>query len=758
MKKLNIKKIISASLALLLVSCAFSACSSAPAAPLESGVSLKGAPASFTTAIPFDGSEDHDGYEKIAETAALKLFFNFKEEAIEVHNKENGYIWSSLTNWEAHGQAAPNPRQSSMTGSLFGIVFCDIKANEGKTDRVYSKIEGHEKTVSKITGGIEITYKFDLLNMTIVLEIMLDDSGLRMRFPSDKIKEGTRNLLMALELLPGFGASTHNDTGYILFPDGSGGLLRYENYNNRPGNLTTKSMGVYGPYDAYITEYFARTGIIGNDYYPPYDASLPVYGVKLGGDAFLAYVTDGTALTKVNVSPEGYIVPFNRAAFEFQYRETFEIILSNITAGNSANIKKGQKVPKERTTQDFEAGFVFLTGDKANYSGMAQAYRDYLLKSGGLNKAAKPTADLSLSLFCGITEQQILMNKYIPMTTFSQAQDIVSDLLDKGASSLDVTLNGWAKNGYGDFVSMWPADGKLGGNKELESLLTWGRQNGISLFAQVDPQLAEEGKSSFSVRNDTIYAANGLPLVDDFWAELHLMQPYSAATRINELNRSMAPFEGLGLAFNGIGRYTYAHYGTDIKATREQTAEQWAGVLKRTKDTGIPLAVEYGNQYSLPYASRVYDVPTETSGTNISDEQVPFYQMVIHGSIPYTSNPGNLFYDEQLGKLKWIEFGCIPHFELTYERAGQLKFTMYNQLYTSYYADWTGAAAELYKEFNGKLAGTWDAYMLSHTRLSPTLVRIVYSSGKTVYINYGGNEETVDEITVAAMDYTVVPS
>ena len=53
-----------------------------------------------------------------------------------------------------------------------------------------------------------------------------------------------------------------------------------------------------------------------------------------------------------------------------------------------------------------------------------------------------------------------------------------------------------------------------------------------------------------------------------------------------------------------------------------------------------------GNAYALPYADQIVNVPMESSHFNIVDETVPFYQMVIHGSIDYAGSPINL-HDEQ---------------------------------------------------------------------------------------------------------------
>lgn len=721
-----------------------------------------------STAVKWDQSEDHDGYQKVAETQALKLFYNEEQDAVEIHNKASGTIWSSLTDWEPYGLkvvndegtvTTPNPLQNSYTGSMIGLVFTDVKANEGKLNWAYSKLEPNTRQVSKIDNGVSIAYDFSKLKIQITVEITLDDSGLKVRIPNDKIVEEERNLLMSVELLPGFGASTHQDEGYILYPDGCGGLLRYENYNNRPNTMNTIAWGVYGVYSSHVYDYFPAVGISANLYTPAkYEATMPVFGVKKGDDAYVAYISQGAAQTKINISPEGYKVPFNRACFEVQYRDTFDIILSNISAGNSSDTKKGVKVDKERWAQDYELHYNFLNGDEANYSGMAQSYRAYLLETEQLNQVAQAKTPLMLDLFCGVTEYQMLFDKFISMTTFDQAQEIMQELIDLGVDSQKVTLKGWAKGGYGQYSNLWPAASDLGGKSGLKDLFNFSKDKGLSLFVQSNPIYAFKEDGGFNIRTDTVYAGNNLPFTDDE-SESYLIDPTTASTRLLSLQQKLgglSDLENVGMSLDGVAKYVYANYRTDARKTRSQTAAVWSQLLDDLKSNGSPISVQYGNQYALSYADMLYEVPIENSKTNVGDETVPFVQMVLHGSIPYTANAGNLFYDDELQKLQWIEYGCAPYFELTYQRASELKYTNYNQLYTSYYGDWIDTAAAIYKEFNENLAGTWDSAMIEHTRLSSTLVRIRYESGKTVYINYNDAPAEADGQTIPARDYLVV--
>ena len=703
---------------------------------------------------PLDSSEDYDGFAKVGETDALKLFYNKDNDVIEVHNKQSGYVWSSMVDWEGYGYEKPNPIQKATTGSMFAIVYTDIVSNEGKLNIVYTNNEPSKRSFELLENGISLKYEFTMLKMTVVLNITLDGDELELSFPSKDIEEGSRNLLMALQLMPAFGASNHQDSGYILYPDGCGALLRYENYNNRPNNLNSLTWGAYSAYDCDIEDYFLSSGII-KDYVsaaPKYEATMPVFGVKKGDDGYLAYATLGDAQSKIDVGPEGYIVDFNRACFEFQYRNTFEIAMSNITAGSSSNTKEGLKVDKKRMNQDYSVRYHFLSGEDANYSGMAKTYRAYLLENGMLANTASSTVPLALDLFCGITEDRMLIDKFISMTTFDQAEDISQELLDAGVTSQSITLKGWAKNGYGIFPSPQSAAGQLGGNSGLSALMKYATNNNLQLFAQVNPTLAMSSNSGFMVRSDAVYKGNTLAFSDKT-GTYYLLSPMAVSKQLMKLNNKLQSLGSIGLSLDGMTRYVYEDYKEDAASMRTATTATWQDILSSLSG---PIAAETGNQYALAYADRLYNIPTSSSLTNISDEEVPFYQMVVHGSISYSSNAGNLFYDRQLQKLQWIEFGCMPYFELAYKSADQLKYTTYNRLYTSYYKDWIDDAVSIYKEFNTTLASIWDCAMTEHTRLSEDLVKITYENGTVIYINYGDAPASADGNKIPAKDYIVI--
>jgi len=142
----------------------------------------------------------------------------------------------------------------------------------------------------------------------------------------------------------------------------------------------------------------------------------------------------------------------------------------------------------------------------------------------------------------------------------------------------------------------------------------------------------------------------------------------------------------------------------------------------------------------------------------VVDEAIPFYQMILHGSVYYTTDPENLFYDTQRQFLQWIETGAIPYYILTYRRSENLAYTNYNHLFTSFYEDWIDVAADRYHELNREFGAFFHLDMVDHVRLAENVVRVTYADGSHIYLNYAEEPVSIGGLSIDGLDYLVVAS
>ena len=72
-----------------------------------------------------------------------------------------------------------------------------------------------------------------------------------------------------------------------------------------------------------------------------------------------------------------------------------------------------------------------------------------------------------------------------------------------------------------------------------------------------------------------------------------------------------------------------------------------------------------GFAYMMPYADVVLNAPLYRQRLlDMTDETVPFYQLVFHGYAAYAGAPLNLSYDFETDLLRLIEYGGTPYFQL----------------------------------------------------------------------------------------------
>ena len=81
------------------------------------------------------------------------------------------------------------------------------------------------------------------------------------------------------------------------------------------------------------------------------------------------------------------------------------------------------------------------------------------------------------------------------------------------------------------------------------------------------------------------------------------------------------------------------------------------------------------NSYILPYVDAVTDIPVYSSGFTVTDKDIPFYQMVIHGVVPYSSKPINASSNTDLTFMRALAAGSDLNYDMIYEDADELTET-----------------------------------------------------------------------------------
>ncbi len=543
-----------------------------------------------------------------------------------------------------------------------------------------------------------------------------------------------------IELLPNLGAAGDYEDGYVFYPDGSGALT-YSTPNH--GQST----------EVYETSIYSDTTVDmswenNRDSTGLKRMMLPVYGSKKNNQAFLAIIEEGDTDASICLLPSGNSVNLNRINSKFTYRTAVQITSSSEYSTGLATIFE-----KNALDVSPRVKYTFLNGREytPDYSGMANAYRDYLIENGQLKKS-KLLSDkmpLALDFITGTWKSMLFYNSYVSISSFAEIQSVVEELNAAGISDLLLYLDGWEKTTY---PSTFKLPSGTGGKAGLESLMTTLRNNGGEIFLNSDVMDADTLTRSISESRLALGSDSRIYEHDSWWYKL--FSPGYIRDNMQTVVSGTSKLGNPGLALHGMGTLIYSDYNTRYNTRRADCADIWSGVYQTLEDNGIPTATYGGNKYLLNVADWLRDIPMSSSGYTFSDESVPFYQMVVHGSIPYSAKPFNHFYDQEKEKLQTIEYGCIPMYKLTYNDSSTLR-KLFND-FTTPYADAKDSILETYQEFSGKLASLTTKYMVAHERLTDDVVRVEYSDGTLLYINYADAPYTTDTgVTIPAKDYVI---
>jgi len=212
-----------------------------------------------------------------------------------------------------------------------------------------------------------------------------------------------------------------------------------------------------------------------------------------------------------------------------------------------------------------------------------------------------------------------------------------------------------------------------------------------------------------------------------------------------------------GLSLRDLGDQLNSDFNRANVINREQAKEVVMKQLEQVRSSDASLLVEGGNSYASPYARHIVDAPVSNSGFNITDEAVPFFQLVYHGFVQYTGQAWNMADDQDshVQMLRAIETGSAPYYTWFYADPSAIKLTSFDALYSADYRRWIEESAERYKELRNVLQDVQNQTIVKHEKLSKGVYQTTYEKGKTVIVNYNDAAVEWNGTRVAAKSYWV---
>lgn len=685
-----------------------------------------------TTEYVPDGSKDTK-----LENEQYELVLEDNYSGMVLKNKENGEIWSSKPTEEHFDFESLNPLWQKKASSLFQIGYTNILSGLGVI--VNSPLLQMDYTAKGYVDGETLYVSYDLQQPAIrlTLAFTLEEDGFRIRVPYEGIEEyGDSFSLVTISVLPFMAGATDMADGYYLYPDGSGALMEFQDISHV--GVSSYSYDIYGDiedYEQFATEFDATVPSV----------MLPVYGVNIEDRGYVAVVSEGEADSRITVSCSTSVIPLNSIYSEFVYRRGFEDsrIKTSTVMSYAGEIIEGDK----------EIYYRFMENGNTDYNAMAQNYRNYLYEDCDIHAQSKGFP-LMLDILMGIEEEGLVYDEFKEVTDFEEAMVMIQEL-DSQINDMNVNLKGYTKNGYQSEPLQFSVNGTIGGKKGFEKLLTKAKELEIPVTLDVNVINAWDKQGRFSNRTDIVYLGNFAALTNQE-EDLFILSPEIAAKKLRTYVDKAKSYDFAGYSVSGMGQMLAYNYNEGHRFSSQDTKGIWTELLQELKNDGNKLVSEGGNQYVLAYADCVKAIPTEDQAYRFSTKSVPFYQLVVHGMVGYTGEAGNLTGNLEQTKLKWVEYGYLPYFELTYDGSEELMYTAYNELFTSDYANWKADVVAIYNELYDAIGFLSDVQMVSHECLATDFYCVTYADGTKVYVNYTENQKKADGVAIAPMDYIVV--
>lgn len=688
----------------------------------------------------------------IAENNKFELFMDQANGQIVVRNKATGQEWLG----------APAAPEKTPPNSM-KVISNPININYTKGKEVVATTPEKEKATAvfePIEQGVRMSYDIASLGLKLAVEYRLTDEGFDLKIPFSSIEERSDVKLTSIELLPFFDAALTTDEGALFIPDGSGSLLRFK--MEKPTNFDFYSEFIYGGDHAFQTKVYEKVGALRFETVsktPREKIALPVFGSYKKNHAFLGIVTEGASDAKINAYPAGIRnIGLYRISSEFIYRNNDVIFV-----GNSGEIPMTEKALIEG---DRSIRYILLQGEQANYAGMAASYREYLIDEGSLKTAQGEDAKMQLRIFGGVVRDEIIGSTFVDMTTFEEARLVIDEFLSKGNSSFEVTYEGWSNDGVlGNQPDHFPAASELGGNKELTKLAAYLKTKNIPLYLEANYVKPFSDSDAVKASRDAIRGMNKevmkvyKPYVTTRQHSRELYYLLKPDLVFNSFIRKEAnAYAKLGVAgvhLKYMGELIYSDHDDFPAFRRSQTIETWQNSLDLMKEKTGHASVDYGMAYTFGHIDRIEGVPLDTSHFTYMDEAIPFYQMVVHGYIPYTSKPANLVDDARVYSLQLLEFGALPSFEVTYKPSSELKRTLIDDLFNTSYDHVLNTDAAAINEIADQLIQLADQKMINHEILQPKVNRTTYENGTQIIVNYNVKDVVIDGQTISGFGYSI---
>ncbi len=694
-----------------------------------------------------------------AENDRLLLEYDTVESQIILTDKLTGEVWRSTPDDIAQDKRATGVNKINRQSDLI-VQYHNTSYVANQVNSYTGAIKKGDFTWELIDSGVAIRYYFPKQGFVIPVEYVLEEDCLAASILSDRIEEAVwedpdtdpekKQTIMSISLLPFMGAGAADDEGYLILPDGSGALVHF---NNGRSSAAIYQQDVYGRDDT-LSVRRAATSI--------YDANMPIFGIVRNGRALLAVAENGDFQAQLNAMTNGQLTGYSNAYFAVQY-----IFMEANTIMPSSAHSTDVALPTNtfRDMGKFTVRYYPLAAENATYVDVAMAYR---AKLGLQDRPAEDAAPVQLEMIASIPSIDTFLG--VPyesvrvLTSYEDAAKALQDMQAAGVDKMNLRYVGWSNQSVrGKLVTSLALDRRLGGKNGFATLQNAAKDTNAAMTLAVDlVNIYEDGNGYWSL----FAAANSVnstsKQMSEFLQSTGYQDPESkpwyllSPDRVPEAARKLTDsFSGKvnGVSLDMLGNSMYSSFGK-AGVSRTAAGGYWKQALETLRSKTELLSARTASAYAFPYLQQVDAAPGGSSRFEVTDTEVPFYQLVTHGAMTLYTEPMNENGNVRQSLLRAIEYGMYPSYRVIAGDTALLSGTDY--------ASWHAASLNAWQEeiirtaaYLAPLREYAGMQMTGHEKLTATLSATTYASGDVVLVNYSNADVDYQGVTVPAQGYAI---
>lgn len=593
----------------------------------------------------------------------------------------------------------------------------------------------------------------------VSMKYTLEEKGLKVELINESIVDYEQYPLIYIDILPYFCATTHSESGYSLVPDGSGAILDFNNNREYASNYEQR---IYG------NDLAKDSKIIDNK---NTKISLGVYGMMIdtqdSSKGMINIVEDGAECCSIvaSINQAGNTNGYNQTYYRAYFRETDVYRFESLSG-----LSDIQTWTNEFCDSSISL-FIKPLKEDGDYVEMAYEYQQYLVDNNKLQQLDNTNnLSLNLTLIGGYLEEKNILGfkyeKVQSLTNSAQVEELALKLKNSGINDLNVIYQGFYNDGiYSKYNGKTNYNNVITSKKELALLQSNLEKENIDLYPMfnfVTTYTDQKINNKHLVRNQygSVVAnyknMESLYIKDTSTTAIHYLKPSTYDDTFANVRKMVDNIKVKNMAFSDLGSLMYGSYQSSDMIFKSNTVKYFEDLMNEYQNEYNYL-FSNPNDYALPYASLITDVPYNATEYAIFKYSVPFYQLVMSGYVDYSSESINMSDEHTFDyyKMKSIETLSNLSMTWTYEKTTDLIETEYNYLYSTYYNNWYDKTIDLYNELNS--LNIYNSKLIDHEYIFNTdIVKTTYSNGVEIILNYSNSDYIYNGITISANNYMVV--